>query len=99
LLANASKFTPEQGTLKVKASRQEKYLVVQVSDTGIGIPAEEQEKIFQPHYQISNGKVKGDTGSGLGLAIAKLLVELHSGSIRVESTVGRGSSFFFTLPL
>jgi len=99
LLANASKFTPDHGKLKVKAWQSNDYLAIQVDDTGVGIPVEEQEKIFQPHYQISHGKVKGDTGSGLGLAIAKQLVELNNGKIWIKSAVGQGSSFFFSLPV
>ena len=99
LLANANKFTPEHGELKVKAWQDDDYLAIQVDDTGVGIPVEEQEKIFQPHYQISHGRVKGDTGSELGLAIAKLLVELNGGKIWLKSEVGQGSSFFFSLPV
>jgi len=99
LLANASKFTPEYGKLAVKAWQDDGYLAIQIDDTGVGIPVEEQGKIFQPHYQISHGKVKGDVGTGLGLAIAKLLVELHGGKIWVKSGIGQGSSFFFTLPV
>ena len=99
LLANASKYTPAQGKLTVKAWQNDEYVAIRVDDTGVGIPIEEQEKIFQPHYQISQGKVKGDTGSGLGLAIAKLLVELHGGKIWLKSEVGQGSSFFFSLPI
>jgi len=99
LLANASKFTPDQGKLKVKAWQDNDYLAVQVDDTGVGIPIGEQEKIFQPRYQVSHGKEESRTGSGLGLAIAKHLVELHGGRIWLKSVVGRGSSFFFTLPL
>jgi signal transduction histidine kinase len=65
-----------------------------VSDTGIGVPAEGQELIFQPYYQVNRGK-----GSGLGLAISKSLVELHGGKIWLKSVVGQGSTFFFSLPL
>ncbi len=98
LVANASKFTPKGGKIKVSAWQDNNTLVVQVSDTGIGIPPAEQERIFQPYYQIKQGGGKL-TGSGLGLAIAKSIVELHGGNIWLKSAVGQGSSFFFSLPL
>lgn len=94
LLTNASKFTPERGKITVSVSQNSTSLVVQVTDTGIGIPAEEQELIFQPYYQVNGGK-----GSGLGLAITKLLVELHGGKLWLKSAAGQGSTFSFSLPL
>ena len=98
LIANASKFTPEGGQIKVSAWQDDNSLVVKVSDTGIGIPAEEQERIFQPYYQVKRDRGTRHRDSGLGLAITKFLVELHKGKIWVESIVGRGSDFFFSLP-
>ena len=94
LLTNASKFTPEGGKITVSASQNDTSLVIGVTDNGIGVPTDKQELIFQPYYQIKGGK-----GSGLGLAITKLLVELHGGKIWLESTLGQGSSFFFSLPI
>jgi len=94
LLTNASKFTPEGGKIIVSAAQDNKSLVIKVTDNGIGIPADRQELVFQPYYQVNGGK-----GSGLGLAITKFLVELHGGKIWLESILGRGSSFFFSLPL
>lgn len=94
LLTNASNFTSEEGKIKVSAWQDNNGLVVEVSDTGLGIPVEEQKRIFEPYYQINGGK-----GSGLGLALAKFMVELHGGKIWLKSTVGQGSSFFFLLPL
>lgn len=94
LLANASKFTPEGGKITVSAARNDSNLIIEVADSGIGIPMDKQELVFQPYYQISGGK-----GSGLGLAITKFLVELHGGTIWLESTPGRGSRFFCSLPL
>jgi len=98
LLTNASNFTPEQGQIKVSAWQDSKGSVIKVSDTGIGIPPEEQERIFQPFYQVKPDKERRHRDSGLGLAITKFLVELHNGKIWVESVVGQGSSFFFSLP-
>ena len=94
LLTNASKFTPEGGTITVSASHDNNSLVIQVTDTGIGIPAKEQKMIFQPYYQVNGGR-----GSGLGLAITKFLVELHGGKVWLNSVAGQGSTFFFSLPL
>lgn len=94
LLTNASKFTPEGGKITVSASQNDKSLVIEVADNGMGIPADKQKLIFQPYYQVNGGR-----GSGLGLAITKLLVELHGGNIWLESGSGQGSHFFFSLPL
>jgi signal transduction histidine kinase len=110
LLANAIKFTGEEGKIILGSYRDGKTLVVQVSDNGIGIPDNEREKVFQPYYQVSSGKTgsAGDSGNerrhmgsgqGLGLAIAKLLVELHGGKIWLESLTGQGSTFSFSLPM
>ena len=107
LVANASKFTPEGGRIHIAVGEDGGSLVVQVSDTGIGIPADEQQKVFQPYYQVSRstgrqatptGEGRRHTDSGLGLAIAKFLVELHGGKIWVKSTFGQGSTFYFSLP-
>jgi len=94
LLTNASKFTPQGGKITVSASPDNNKLVIEVTDTGVGVPAEEQELIFQPYYQVNRGR-----GSGLGLAITKFLVELHGGKIWLKSVAGQGSTFFFSLPL
>ncbi len=97
LIANASKFTPEGGQIKAGAYQDGNSLIIWVSDTGIGIPAEEQERIFQPHYQINQDR--RDDKSGIGLAIAKFFVELHGGKIWVNSKPGKGSTFAFSLPI
>ncbi len=93
LLTNASKFTPQGGKIIISTSQNDKSLVVQVADNGMGIPADKQELVFQPYYQVNSGK-----GSGLGLAITKFLVELHGGRVWLENVSGQGSSFFFSLP-
>jgi signal transduction histidine kinase len=107
LMTNASKFTPEEGKIKVGVRQEGLNLIVQVSDTGIGIPDDEQERIFEPYYQVKRNKSSLNTGSedtekrekgGLGLAIARFLVELHRGKIWLESKIGQGSSFYFSLP-
>jgi signal transduction histidine kinase len=104
LLSNAAKFTPEGGAITLSALRilQEgnDILEVSVTDTGIGIPPEYQEKIFENFYQIRGGLTDKTQGTGLGLSLAKQLVELHGGGIRLKSEGrGRGSRFSFTLPV
>ena len=96
LFGNAIKFTPETGTIRISARQQDKRVLVSVVDTGPGIPQEHLSKIFDRFWQA-----KGATqaGSGLGLSIAKGIVDAHGGTIWAESELGKGSSFFFTLPM
>jgi len=94
LLSNAIKFTPDGGRVVLRARRLAGDLEVAVSDTGIGIPAEDRERIFEEFQQ--SGKREG---SGLGLALSRSFVALHGGHLSVESEVGVGSTFTFTLPL
>lgn len=97
LLSNAFKFTPEGGLIAVKAKQVGLQLEVAVRDTGVGIPIEDQQRIFEAYEQA--GSTEGQQkGAGLGLAITKYLVELHGGRIWVESTPGHGSTFTFRLP-
>ena len=98
LLSNAVKFT-EQGRIKVTCNILDRQYLTRVVDTGIGIKAEELEKLFNPFYQIDTGLSRKYEGTGLGLSICKRLVELMGGGIQVESRPGEGSSFGFTLPL
>lgn len=98
LLINASKFTPEEGTITLRAKEENSNLVVEVEDTGPGIPQEEQKQLFQPyHRQIPDREHL--SGLGLGLALCKYLVELHGGKIWVQSEIGKGSTFGFSIPL
>jgi signal transduction histidine kinase/ligand-binding sensor domain-containing protein len=96
LLRNAIKFTAE-GEIRVGARWEEDHILFWVSDTGIGIPQEEQELIFETFHQIGSSLTHQVEGTGLGLAIARQFVELHGGRIWVNSEVGRGSTFFFTI--
>ena len=98
LLVNASKFNPEGGTITLAARKEDKSLVIEVRDTGPGIPKKEQERIFQP-YQRRRTDRERLGGLGLGLSLCKNLVELHGGRIWVESQVGKGSVFAFAIPL
>jgi len=98
LLANASLNTQRRGIITVTAQEQENSLVVSVSDTGPGIPKEEQERIFERFYRSSRARRAHRAGLGLGLPIARALVQLHGGSIWVDSESGKGSTFSISLP-
>jgi signal transduction histidine kinase len=96
LLSNAIKFTDERGKIVVSARQRGGAIVVSVSDEGPGIPSENLSKVFDRFWQAEETK---RMGSGLGLSIAKGIVEAHGGRIWVDSQLGKGSSFSFTLPL
>jgi len=98
LLDNAVQYTPPGGRITVRAARQDAQIVVSVSDTGIGIPHAEQERIFERFYRVDAARSREVGGTGLGLSIAKHLVEAHGGRLTVESDIGRGSTFFVFLP-
>ncbi|MCS7105911.1 MAG: ATP-binding protein [Candidatus Aenigmarchaeota archaeon] len=98
LVSNAIKYT-EKGGVTIKAEREDNEIKFSVSDTGIGIPKEYFSKIFTRFYQIESPYTRKVKGSGLGLSICKELVELLGGKIWLESEVGKGSTFYFTLPL
>ena len=98
LISNAIKFTPEKGKVTVSASKKEEMLEIKVSDTGTGLLKEYYEKMFTPLAQADSSKVLKSGGAGLGLYIVKNLIYLHGGKIRVDSEVGKGSTFTFALP-
>jgi len=98
LLSNGAKFTQPGGEVHVDAVVQENTVKITVSDTGLGIPAEECTRIFEKFYQVGLTPVGVREGTGLGLAICKQLVEMQKGTIWVESELGKGSKFHFTLP-
>jgi signal transduction histidine kinase len=99
LIGNAVKFTPPDGKVTVAIEKNGNgWVQVSVADTGPGILPEEAKKIFAKFYQIAQLSKQKTKGTGLGLAISKSLVEMHGGKIWVESHVGRGSTFSFTVP-
>ena len=98
LLSNALKFTPEGGRIHVRADAHQGDAEISVTDTGIGISPEDQAAVFEEFRQVGAAAKKVE-GTGLGLAISRKFIELHGGSIRVESQSGKGSTFTFTLPL
>jgi len=99
LLTNAIKFTPDGGRIRVGAVLCGAFAEISISDTGIGIPEDRQQAVFDRFYQVRAGIQGGHEGTGLGLAITKRLVEQHGGSIRVRSEPGNGACFTFTVPL
>jgi signal transduction histidine kinase len=99
LISNAIRYTPEGGRVSVSMSVQDQLLRGSVEDTGIGISPEDQAKIFDEFYRTSAAKEMVTGGTGLGLAIVKRIVETYGGSLRLESAVGKGSRFEFTLPV
>ena len=98
LLSNAVKFTPEGGRIVVRTRREEAGLAVSVSDTGIGIREEDQERIWEAFTQVDGSHARRYQGTGLGLTLVRKFVEMHGGRVWVESRHGEGSTFRFTLP-
>ncbi len=97
LLSNALKFTPEGGRVEVRATVGDQMVEIAVADTGVGIAPEDQETVFEEFRQVGTASKKVE-GTGLGLALSRKFVELHGGRIWVQSAVGAGSTFTFTLP-
>ena len=98
LIANAVKFTPEGGRVNVTAKQQEQTVMIVIADSGIGIPARELEKLGRPFEQVENQFTKTKSGSGLGLAISKSLVELHGGTLDIQSEERKGTTVTVLLP-
>jgi len=101
LLSNALKFTPPNGNVLVEACLDEsgRYVAISVKDTGIGIAPGEQQRIFEPFYQVDGSAARKYGGTGIGLTLVKKLVELNGGTIKVSSNLNKGSTFTFTLPV
>jgi len=98
LLDNAIQYTPSAGRIHVSATEREREVVITVADTGIGIPLADQERIFERFYRVDAARSREAGGTGLGLSIAKHIVEVHGGRLLVESEVGVGSKFSFSIP-
>jgi signal transduction histidine kinase len=99
LVSNGVKYSPEGGVIRIGGWAEGDYAVCYVADQGTGIPPEEQEAIFRRFYRVDNRLSRETQGSGLGLFLTRAIVEAHGGRIWVESQLGRGSRFSFTLPL
>jgi len=98
LLANAIKFT-EEGEVRVEVAVSNETFLVSVSDTGIGLSKSDQKRIFKEFHQVDSSSTKKKGGTGLGLSIAKKIVDMHGGRIWVEAILGKGSTFWFALPV
>ncbi|HEX2520617.1 MAG TPA: response regulator, partial [Terriglobia bacterium] len=99
LLSNAVKFTPDKGQVGIKVTRAGDMVQIAVWDTGVGIALEDQQRIFEEFQQVGQGLTGKTEGTGLGLTLTKKFVELHGGTVWVESALGHGSTFTFTLPI
>jgi signal transduction histidine kinase len=101
LLSNAIKFTPAGGSIVIRLARapEDGYLLLAVTDSGIGVPQAEHDKVFERFYRASNAVALGASGAGLGLHIVRSLVELHGGRVWLESDIDRGAAFFVTFAI
>jgi PAS domain S-box-containing protein len=98
LISNAIKYTPKGGNVNVSLNKEAKGIRLMVTDTGMGIPPEDIDQIFEKFYRIKTEQTRSISGSGLGLSIVKGIVEAHSGAVHVESEVGNGTTFIVSLP-
>jgi GAF domain-containing protein len=98
LIGNAMKFSPDGGKINISLQEWENEVCVVVSDQGIGLEEAQKEKVFERFYQVDGSAIRRFGGTGLGLAIVKRIVDAHQGRIWVESELGKGSAFYFTLP-
>ncbi len=99
LLHNAIKFTPESGEIRVTLKEKDGKLICHISDNGIGIPKKDQMHIFERFYKVDKSRDRSRSGNGLGLSLVKKIIELHNGTITVQSTLGQGSVFIVLLPM
>ena len=99
LLSNAVKFTPEGGRVDVAAQLADSVVEVSVKDTGIGIAQKDHAAVFEEFRQVGRHYSARQEGTGLGLALTKRFVELHGGTLKLDSELGRGSIFTFTIPV
>jgi len=98
LLSNAIKFTEDGGKIKISAKAKKSEIILTVSDNGIGIPADKIKTLFKPFAQVENIMTRSHQGSGLGLALVKRLMEVHKGTVKLESTAGKGTTITCTFP-
>jgi len=99
IISNAIKYSPEGGTIRLKAERERHHILISIQDQGLGIPYDKLEKVFERFYRADKARTRQLGGTGLGLAISKELVEAHHGSVWAESKEGKGTTVHLTLPL
>ena len=98
LLDNAIKYNKEKGLVTVSAGENNGYVKVEVFDTGVGIPERDLNRIFERFYRVDKARSRELGGTGLGLSIVKQIIQEHNGEVAVESLMGQGSTFSFTIP-
>lgn len=99
IIENAIKYTPDGGTITVKLKKSGRDAVLEISDTGVGIPPEDQPHVFDRFYRVDKARSRDTGGTGLGLSIVQQIIRLHAGSIQVFSEVGKGTTFVVQLPV
>jgi signal transduction histidine kinase len=99
LIDNALRYTPDGGSVDVTIDVDDGYAVIQVRDTGIGIPYKDLPYVFERFYVVDRSRARGISGAGLGLSIVKHIVEAHGGNVQVESTLGTGTTFTVRVPM
>jgi signal transduction histidine kinase len=99
LIGNAIKFTPSGGSITICLKREDSTAILEVSDTGVGIPGDKLDRVFERFFQVDGSSTRRYGGTGLGLALVKEIAISHGGQVTVESTLGKGSIFRVTLPL
>ena len=99
IIENAIKYTPEGGKIRVRLHRDLRDAVLEISDTGVGIPAEDLPHVFDRFYRVDKARGRDTGGTGLGLSIVQQIVRLHAGSVTVHSELGKGTTFTVQLPV
>ena len=99
LLDNANKYSPQDPSIAIESNFNAQYVVIKISDKGIGMSKEDQKRIFDIFYRVSTGDLHDVKGFGLGLSYVKAIVERHNGTVEVKSELGKGSTFILTLPI
>jgi signal transduction histidine kinase len=99
IVYNAIVYTPEFGVVTVRLYKEKDQVVMEIEDTGYGIPKENIESIFDRFYRVDKARSRNTGGTGLGLSISKQIINLHHGSLSVSSVLGAGSTFFIRLPI
>ena len=99
LMGNGIKYSENGGSVTTRVRVQDGKAVISVADQGIGIPQEDQSRVFERFYRVEKGRARKNGGTGLGLAIVKHITQLYGGSVSLESEVGKGSTFTVTLPV